>query len=115
MPTMTDVRSVAANTTVANILAGKTNEFLTADSIVRVGAVAAAAGAGMFMSLLIGDVVIVNDQELGLASVAGAMPRDPEDIVVDDVGQAGDRLVMSLRNSTALAIVVQSLVKTTPA
>lgn len=114
MPTMTDRRSVAPNTTVANILSGKTNEFLSEDSVVRVGSVAATGGNGVFLSLLIGDVVVVNDQEIGVTAVADNFPRDPEDIIIDDVGAAGDRLVLSLRNSTAGAIVVHTVVKTTP-
>ena len=113
MPQMSDVRSVAANTTVANVLQGKTNEFLTGDSVVRVGATASAAG--IFMSLLIGDVVVVQDQEIGVNIVAGGLPQDPEEIIVDDVGEAGDRMVLSLRNSTAGAITTQVVVKTTPA
>ena len=113
MPTMSDVRSVAANATIANALSGKTNEFLTADSIVRLGVTGDVAG--LFCSLLIGDVVVVNDQEVGINITAGGLPQDPDEIIVDDVGQAGDRLVLTLRNSTAGAIVSKIILKTTPA
>ena len=111
MPTMTDVRTLAASETVNNVLAGKTNEFLAEDSVVRVGM--NSDTVGQFFSLLIGDVNVVNDQEMGVA--ATAFPKDPDDIIVDDVGQQGDRLVLGVRNSSAVATpIIRTLVKVTP-
>lgn len=108
MPTMTDVRSVAANATVANVMSGKTNEFLPVDSVVRVGVNASAVG--LFASVLIQEKVVLEDQEV---SSINRMPQDPEDIILEEVGLAGDRIIIKLRNSTAGAITAFTLVKTT--
>lgn len=108
MPTMTDVRSVAANTTIANVLQGKTNEFLPANSLVRVGVNASAVG--LFSSVLIQEKVILEDQEV---SSQNRIPIDPDDIILEEIGLAGDRIIVKVRNSTGVAITAQTLVKTT--
>ncbi|MEE8607589.1 MAG: hypothetical protein V3S55_08295 [Nitrospiraceae bacterium] len=110
MAQMSDVRSVAANTTVANVLAGKSQEFITEDSIVRAAIVAAAVG--MFATILIGEEVILEDQEV---SGANRFPTDPDDFNYEGAGVPGERIVLKLRNSTGAAIVVNSSVKVEPA
>jgi len=109
MPIMTDVRSVAANSTVANVLSGKSNEFLSEDSQVQIGV--AGSVVGLFYSVIIGNRNVVEDQE---ASSINRMPQIPQDVVVDEVGLAGERLVVKLRNSTAGAITGFTMVRTTP-
>jgi len=108
MPTMTDVRSVAANASVANVLSGKTNEFLPANSLVRVGITAAVVG--LFATVLIQEKVILEDQEIANNAL---MPIDPDDIILEEIGLAGDRIIVKLRNSTGAAIITKTLVKTT--
>lgn len=112
MGVMTDgARSVAANTKVDNILAGKLDEFVTRPSIVRVRACAAAAG--MRASITGGGSVVVDDQEI---SQANRWPVLPDDIVVEFglTGGPGDRLVVALRNTTVGAIVVNTVVEVIP-
>lgn len=110
MSVMTDVRSVAANASVENILAGKLHEFLPEASIVTVAV--AAAAVGMFASCLIGGESVVNDQEV---SDSNRFPISPDDIFVQGAGFGGDRLLVGLRNSTAGAIVVKTQVTIEPA
>jgi len=106
---MTDVVSVAANATSLNVLAGKLAEFLAERSVVRL--YAAAAAAGIFASLLIGDSVLIDDQEI---SGANRYPLKPDDLVDEGAGFDNDRLILRFRNSTAGALVVQSRLEIEP-
>lgn len=110
MSVMTDVRSVAANATVENVLAGKVHEFLPEDSIIRL--LAAAAAVGMRASLLVGESVLVDDQEL---SDSNRFPINPDDLLAEGAGFGADRLVLRLRNTTAGAIVTKTQVIVEPA
>lgn len=109
MAVMTDVRSVAGNTVVENVLSGKLHEFLQEDSIVRLAAVASAVG--IRVTLLVGGEAVIQDQEI---SGANRFPVEPDDIVAEGAGVGGDRLVLSLRNTTAGALTVNSKLTTEP-
>lgn len=107
---MTDVVSVAANATSTNRLAGKIAEFLAEASIVRL--FVAAAAVGIFCTLMVGDSVLVDDQEV---SGANRFPLKPDDLVDEGAGFANDRLLLRFRNSTGAAIVVNSRLEIEPA
>ncbi|MGH8458304.1 MAG: hypothetical protein ACRESV_03040 [Nevskiales bacterium] len=107
---MSDRQSVAANTTTGNVLAGKTAEFISEPSIVQLYALAAAVG--VFITLIIGDEIVVEDQEI--ASAAG-FPIIPDHFVAEGGGFPQDRVILKYRNSTGAAIVVQSRVQVEPA
>lgn len=109
MPIMTDSQSVAANSTVANVVAGKPHEFIGRPSIVRVYATSSATGINL--TLLVGGVSIVQDQ---LISAANRFPIRPDDLLAEAAAAPGSRLVVSLRNSTGGALTVQSMVEVTP-
>lgn len=109
MNVMTDRRSVAANATEGNVLAGKLHEFITSQSIVRYYGTAAAVG--LFSSFLVGGESIVQDQEL---SAANRMPIVPDDFVAETGAMPSDRILVSLRNSTAGAIVGFTRVEVEP-
>ena len=109
MNTMTDRQSVAANATVANVLSGKLHEFVTQESVVRVYGTAAAVG--LFMSCLVGGESVVQDQEL---SAQNRMPIVPDDFVAEIGAVPGDRILVSLRNSTAAAIIGFTRVEVEP-
>jgi len=109
MPVMTDRRSVAANTTVENILSGKVHEFLPENSVIRV--FMAAAAAGINASFLVGSESLVQDQEV---SDANRFPQDPEDFLSESGGLEGDRVLLALRNTTGAAIVVITRVSIEP-
>src|SRR5262245_32981658 len=101
MARMSDVRSVAANTTIDNVLSGKIYEFAPANSIVTLSA--AASAVGMRVSLLISAEVQIDDQEI---SGANRYPILPDDFVVRGAALRGDRIVLRLRNTTGGAITV---------
>jgi len=109
MSVMTDRQSVAANATVQNALAGKLNEFLSEDSVVRFFATAAAVGLNM--TLIIGGEVLVDDQEV---NALNRMPIRPDDLVAEGAGFGGDRLILRYRNTTGAAIITFSMLEVEP-
>ena len=100
MASMTDRQSVAANATVVNIFSGNLNEFLQGNSLVNL--YASAAAVGLNMSLIVGDEIFLDDQEV---SAQNRMPLVPDDLVVQAAGFQGDRVIARYRNTTGAAIV----------
>jgi len=106
MKVMSDVaRSVGANAQTGNILDGKAEQYLTRNSAVAFYIVAAAAG--IFATVLIGDSVVVEDQEV---SSANRFPIRPDDLFARSGGAGGDLVFVRLRNSTAGAVVCTTVV-----
>ena len=106
---LSDVRSVAANTTVENVLAGKLGEFVQQDSRIRIAITASAAG--MLASVIIGNQVIMDGQEI---SDVNRFPQDPEDFLINTAALRNDRLIIKLNNTTAGAITARTVVKIEP-
>ena len=109
MPTMTDRRSVPANTRTTNVLAGLPFEFVSSASIIRF--YGAAAAIGINTDFLIGGENLVSDSEI---SSANRFPLRPDDLITEHGGSPGDRLFISYRNTTGAAIIVQTLVDVIP-
>lgn len=107
---MTDVQSVAANTTTANILAGKNKEFLEEASILRFGI--AGSAVGLRATVVVGTEVVIDDQEL---PVATTLPAFPDQVIAEAGGFAGDRITIRLRNTTGGAITGYTKVLIEPA
>lgn len=107
---MTDVESVAANTTTGNILAGKAMEFVPEPSVVAIGICASAVG--LKATVVIGSEVVVDDQEV---SAANHMPLFPDDILAEGGAFAGDRITVRLHNTTAGAITGFTKINVSPA
>lgn len=106
---MTDRQSVAANTTIANVFAGNLNEFLQANSLVNL--YASAAAVGLNCTLIVGDEIFLDDQEV---SAQNRMPLVPDDLVVQAAGFQGDRVIVRYRNTTGAAIVAFARVDMIP-
>jgi hypothetical protein len=109
MPTFSNRQSVAANAVVTNVMSGNQYEFLPFDAFVEFGLVAAATGLNATVTT--GSDLLQSDTEV---SAANRMPIYPDDFVLNDVAAAGDRLVVSFRNTTGAAIVAFTIVKITP-
>lgn len=107
---MTYVGSVAANTTTANVLAGKAMEFVQEPSVVTVGI--AASAVGLMATVVVGSEVVVDDQEV---SSINRMPQFPEDVLAEGGAFASDRITVRLRNSTGGAITGFVKINVTPA
>ncbi len=100
----------AAGATVANQLAGSLYEFLPTDSFVEFGVVGPAAG-GVFASVITGTDILMDDQEI---SRAARFPVYPDDFTLNDAAAQGERLILKLRNTAAVASLVFYSVKITP-
>jgi len=103
MTVMTDVQSVAADTTTGNILAGKIEEFLPGNAMVQLAI--AASAAGMQVTFIVGNRVMVDDQEISDANV---FPVEPDHIISSSPGVGGERLSLRLHNTTAGALTVRT-------
>lgn len=110
MAIMTYVASVAANTTVANALAGKSAEFIKEPSIISVAVLGSAVGLNT--TLIIGEEVVVDDQEVGVGTT---LPIVPDDVLAQGGGLPGDRVILKVRNTTGGAITAYAKVLVEPA
>lgn len=99
MASMTDVRSVPANSVVENVLAGKIFEFADRNSVVSL--LGTASAVGLRISFMIGAEVQLDDQEI---SSANRFPLTPDDFLTRGGALKGDRVVVRLRNTTVGAI-----------
>lgn len=115
MPGSRFVTALAAGAVNANILAGSQFEFLGSPSRVQIYGIDDTAGAGG-----VAEMEVFFGQELQLTqspmNLKAAGPEVPEDLLVDDVGAAGDRITIRIAETGgALAAIANTLVKITPA
>lgn len=96
---MTDFQSVAANTTVANVLAGNSAEFIKEPSVVSFSATGSAAG--LRVTAIVGEEVVIEDQ---LIPVTNRFPVVPDDTLAQAGGFPGDRVIVKVRNTTGGAL-----------
>jgi len=102
MPRMTgQAVSVAANSVSTNQVAGQLYEFLRRNTTVLLAACSSAAGLNC--TLIIGGRIMVNDQPI---SQANRFPTIPDDVVTQEVGRAGERIILTFRNTTGGALTV---------
>jgi len=107
MPTIRNVTALAAGAQNANVLQGSQFEFLGTPSRIQVYAIddtdAPAVGGG------------VAEVEIFFGNRKAAGPDVPDDLLIDDFGAAGDRLVVRVSETGgALDVIVNTLVKITP-
>lgn len=99
MPFLSDQTDVAASTTVDNVLANKFNRVLQAPSKVTVAITGELAEDG-FATVIVGREILIDDQ---LVPDTNAFPRNPEDILVQTVANAGEEIIVKVRNADAAA------------
>lgn len=109
MPVIAVTNTVPANGTVDNALVGSQFEFLPYDAALEFGIVASAAG--IRRDVYSGQDALIED---GLTSPANRFPLYPDDYDLTDVAAAGERIKVRLRNTTAAAITVNTVVRITP-
>lgn len=105
MQVITNVTSIAANTTSANLISGEVGEFLAGRSVINLYARAAAVGLNLLFQ--VGFEVYLPNQEVG--SQAG-FPTRNENLLVSGVGGQGERIFITATNTTGAAIIVQLMV-----
>lgn len=108
MPVIQKEISIAANAVNDNILAGSSFEFLRQNSVVSIGMVGSATG--LVANIQSGADIVLEESPL---AVKTTMPTIPDDMYYNDVGVAGDRLVVRVRNTTAGALTVRAIVQVT--
>jgi len=115
MPSQRFNVTVLAGAVNANIIAGSQFEFLGVPSRVQIYAVGDPLAAGPY------NLEVFFGQELELADgpgpigVAEVGPVVPDDLVLDDVGAAGDRIVIRVSETGGIAsAIVRVLVVFTP-
>lgn len=108
MPVIQKEISIAANAVNDNILAGSSFEFLRSNSVVSIGMVGSATG--LVANIQSGADIVLEESPL---LVKATMPTIPDDMYYNDVGVAGDRLVVRVRNTTAGALTVRAIVQVT--
>lgn len=103
--------SIAAGATEVNLLAGSKFEFLSRPSAVTIWATQDTAIDDIEIDLTLGNVVVAEDINPNVATVAGVINRNT-DGVGSGVGDAGDRIQLRARNTDgAAARVVNALVE----
>lgn len=108
MPVIQKEISVAANAVNDNILSGSSFEFLRSNSVVSIGMVGSATG--LVANIQSGADIVLEESPL---LVKTTMPTIPDDMYYNDVGVAGDRLVVRVRNTTGGALTVRAIVQVT--
>jgi len=96
MPYLSDSQTVGIGAVVANVLVGKFGRVLGENAKISVGVTGELAS--LFATVLVGNDIIMEDQEVPNTN---ASVRNPEDILVQTVGQVGDEIIVKLRNANA--------------
>lgn len=109
MPVIQRTTSIAANSVNDNVVAGSAFEFARQRQIVSIGTVQSATGLFVFISS--GADVIAEEFE---PQIKTSYPVIPDEMYYTDVMEAGDRLVIRARNSTAGALTLRTIVQTSP-
>ena len=110
MAVMTDTQSIAANTTVPNVISGKSAEFVKEPSVVTFSATGSAIG--LFVTAIVGEEVVIEDQAIPLTN---RFPIMPDDTLAQAGAFPGDRIIVKVRNSTAGALTSWVRVDVEPA
>lgn len=113
MPTIRTVTAQAAGTTTPNVLTGSQFEFLGVASRIQIYAIHDTTDAG------VPEIEVFFGQELQFAqspvNEKAAGPEVPEDLIVDDFGAGGDRLVVRVTETGGAAVgTANILVKISP-
>jgi len=112
MSTISLSTSVGANSSSGNVLAGSPFEFVSQPSIISLACTQAGAAA----SDITADFQIGGESITSQANVSdrSAFPTFLDDIFVKAGGQAGERLFLNYNNTTAGALIVQTLIDVMP-
>jgi len=108
MPVIQKEVALLANAVNDNILSGSAFEFLRANAVISIGLTGSATG--LVANIQSGADIILEESPL---IVKTTMPVIPDDFAYNDVGVAGDRLVLRVRNTTGGTLTVRAIVQVT--
>ena len=109
MPVIQKEVSIAAGAVNDNLLTGSAFEFLRQNSLVSIGL--SQAATGMFATIQSGSDIVAEEFS---PAILTRYPIIPDEMYYSDVGAAGDRLVIRVRNPTGGAIIARAIVQVTP-
>ena len=108
MPVIRRETTVPANSQVDNVITGSIYEFMPRNAALDIGNTASAAG--LVVTINSGSDTVLEEAPV---NPTGNPPVIPDDMDVQDVAAAGERLVIKVRNTTAGALTLNTLVRIT--
>ena len=93
----------------ANLVAGSAFEFARQRQVVSIGLVQSATG--MFGTIQAGSDIIVEEFSIPILTT---YPIIPDNMYFTDIMEAGDRLVIRVRNPTGGTLTARAVVQTSP-
>jgi len=106
MPVIQREVTVAANSTVDNLLSGSAFEFARGPQLVSLGITAAATGT--FVTFTSGSDVVLEESP---PAIQTRYPIIPDEFFYTDVAAPGDRYVLRVRNTTGAGIIVRAIIQ----
>lgn len=106
MPSILVEQSIAANTTVPNLLTGSSFEFARGAGLMSAGV--GAAATGVVVNIQAGNEVVA---EAFMSPILTRYPILPDEMYFASSLNGGDRLVFRAQNTTAGAIVTRAVVQ----
>lgn len=101
-----------------NIWAGSAFEYLRGPSLVSIAVITPAAAGGLLSAFYCGAALIAEEYVVptdNRGAAAGAGPLGSDDFYIAAGGNAGDRLVSTLRNPTGGTLAYSAVAVITPA
>ncbi len=109
MPVIQGSQSIAANTTVENVITGSQFEFAPYDASVEFGVIGSATG--LVSDISTGQEVIAERMSL---STANRFPVLPDDFIALDMVRQGERIKVRISNTTGGALTAFWCVRMMP-
>jgi len=102
MPSVRVANTLAANATVANVLAGSPFEFVGSLSSVEVAMSrdVITAASVLLADVTFGPEVQIEGANIGVEVAVGQGPRLPDMVIVSDVAAPGDRIRVAIRETS---------------
>lgn len=109
MPLVRREQTIAANSTLDNVVTGSIYEFLPWNAAINIGLNGSATG--LVATINSGSDTVLEEAPV---NVSTAFPVIPDDMFAQDVAAGGERLVIKVRNTTGGALTLRSLIQFTP-
>lgn len=109
MPLIRKEVSVPANSTIDNLVTGSIYEFMPFNASINLGLTASATG--LVGTVNTGSDTLLEESPLNIKTV---FPAIPDEMDLQDMAAAGERLVVRIRNTTGGALTVRALIQITP-
>lgn len=109
MPMIVIETSIAAGAVNTNLVSGSAFEFAKTRQVVSIGV--AQSATGMFCTIQAGADIVAEEFSMPILT---RYPIIPDEMYFTDAMEAGDRLVLRVRNPTGGALTARAIVQTSP-